>query len=205
MTPGRFGFFPSDPCEIVALRLNATGSALIYSAAIGGNTGSGASRANGVALDSAGNAYLTGETTAIDFPTASFDHTYNGGSTDAFVLKLGPAFNICLLYDPTRAHRSGSTIPIKLQLCDASGNLSSPNIVLIALNVQLVSSAAPGVVEDSGNANPDSNFRYDASLGGTGGYIFNLSTRGLATGTYNLNFKVVGSDPTIYTAPFQVR
>ena len=200
-----FGFYPTDPHDIVALKLNPTGSALIYSAAIGGNTGSGASRANGVALDSAGNAYLTGETTAIDFPTASFDHTYNGGPTDAFVLKLGPAFNICLLYDPTRAHRRGSTIPIKLQLCDMSGNLSSPNIVLTALNVQLVSSTAPGPGKDSGNANPDNNFRYDASLGGKGGYIFNLSTRGLATGTYNLNFKVVGADPTIYSAPFQVR
>ena len=77
--------------------------------------------------------------------------------------------------------------------------------MLTALNVQLVSSTAPGPVEDSGSANPDSNFRYDASLGGTGGYIFNLSTRGLATGTYNLNFKVVGADPTIYSAPFQVR
>ncbi len=206
LTPGRFGFIPTDPNDIVALKLNATGSALIYSAAIGGNTGSGASRANGVALDSFGNAYLTGQTSAIDFPTASFDHTYNGGPTDAFVLKLSAAaFNICLLYDPTKAHRRGSTIPIKLQLCDASGNLSSSNIALTALSVQLVSSAAPGPVEDSGNANPDNNFRYDASLGGTGGYIFNLSTRGLATGTYNLNFKVVGADPTIYTAPFQVR
>ena len=205
LTPGRFGSYPTDPNYIVALKLNMTGSSLIYSAAIGGNTGSGASRANGVALDSAGNAYLTGQTSATDFPTASFDHTYNGGPTDAFVLKLGSAFNICLLYDPTRAHRSGSTIPIKLQLCDASGNLSSPNIVLTALNVQLVSSTAPGPVEDSGSANPDSNFRYDASLGGTGGYIFNLSTRGLATGTYNLSFKVVGADPTIYSAPFQVR
>ena len=205
LTPGRFGSYPTDPDDTVALKLNMTGSALIYSAAIGGNTGSGASRANGVAMDSAGNAYLTGETSAIDFPTASFDHTYNGGPTDAFVLKLGPAFNICLLYDPTRAHRSGSTIPIKLQLCDTGGNLSSSNIALTALSVQLVSSTASGSVEDSGSANPDSNFRYDASLGGTGGYIFNLSTRGLATGTYNLNFKVVGGDPTIYTAPFQVR
>ena len=188
------------PADVVALKLNLTGSALIYSAAIGGNTGSGASRANGVALDSAGNAYLTGETSAMDFPTASFDHSYNGGPTDAFVLKLGPTFNICLLYD-----RSGSTIPIKLQLCDPGGNLSASNIALAALSVQRVSSTAPGSVEDSGSANPDSNFRYDASLGGTGGYIFNLSTRGLATGTYNLSFKVVGADPTVYTAPFQVR
>jgi hypothetical protein len=199
------GGYPTDPYNIFAMKLNPTLSTLIYSRVIGGNTGTGISRANGVALDSAGDAYLTGETTAIDFPTASFDHTYNGGPTDAFVLKLGPAFNICLLYDPTKAHRRGSTIPIKLQLCDASGNLSSSSIVLTALSVQLVSSTAPGSVEDSGSANPDDNFRYEASLGGTGGYIFNLSTRGLATGTYNLNFKVVGSDPTIYSAPLQVK
>ena len=54
---------------------------------------------------------------------------------------------------------------------------------------------------DSGNANPDSNFRYDTTLGG---YIFNLSTSGLGTGTYTLSF-TAGSDPTTHAVQFQVR
>lgn len=61
-----------------------------------------------------------------------------------------------------------------------------------------------GVVQDSGNANPDNDFRFDSSLGGTGGYIFNLSTVGLTTGTYKINFNVSG-DPSLYSAPFQVK
>ena len=47
-------------------------------------------------------------------------------------------------------------------------------------------------------------FRYDSTLGNTGGYVFNLKTTGLATGTYKLNF-TVGSAPTDYSVQFQVK
>jgi hypothetical protein len=67
-----------------------------------------------------------------------------------------------------------------------------------------VSTNAPGALEDSGNANPDGNFRYDATLGGTGGYIYNFSTRGLTTGTYAIEF-TAESDPHVYRAQSQVR
>jgi hypothetical protein len=61
-------------------------------------------------------------------------------------------------------------------------------------------------VDDAGNANPDSNFRFDGGLGPNGGYIFNLKTTGLATGTYVLTFTVAG-DPTTHNTElvFQVR
>jgi hypothetical protein len=63
---------------------------------------------------------------------------------------------------------------------------------------------AYGPVEDAGRANPDYNFRYDPLLGGTGGYIFNLSTSGLGTGTYVLGFRA-GGDPTVYTVQLKVK
>ena len=109
-------------------------------------------------------------------------------------------FNICTLYDQEKTHKSGSTVPIKLQLCDAIGrNLSSPAIVVTAIGIRKISDGAYGPVDDSGSANPDYNFRYDSTLGGMGGgYIFNLSVKGLGTGSYLLGFKA-GSDPTIYT------
>ncbi len=44
----------------------------------------------------------------------------------------------------------------------------------------LTSTNAPGVLEDAGASNPDSSFRYDASLGG---YVFNLQTTGFQVGT----------------------
>lgn len=38
----------------------------------------------------------------------------------------------------------------------------------------------------------------------TSGYIFNLQTKVLATGTYQLGFNV-GSNPTVYNVQFQIR
>lgn len=118
----------------------------------------------------------------------------------AFKPTSGPLYRLCLLYDPFKIAKSGSTIPIKLQLCDSSGNnLSSSSIVLHAVSITKVSDGTSGTVEDSGNANPDGDFRYDG-----GGYIFNLSTKGLAGGTYALNF-TAGSDPSVYQVQFQVK
>ena len=60
---------------------------LVYSSYLGG---SGGDVGLGLAVDSAGSAYLTGYTTSADFPTTAgaFDTTYNGGDDDAFVTKL---------------------------------------------------------------------------------------------------------------------
>ena len=116
-----------------------------------------------------------------------------------------PSHQVCLLYDPLVAKKTGTTYPIRLQLCDANGqNLSSPSIVLHAVSVTQSSTNAPGPLDDTGNANPDFDFRYDATLGGNGGYIFNLSLRGFSTGTYNLNFRA-GTDPALHSARFAVK
>ena len=71
--------------------LNTTGSALIYSTYLGG---SGAfaqgDQGNGIAVDSAGNAYIVGQTNSTDFPTANaYQSSYGGGNFDAFVAKIG--------------------------------------------------------------------------------------------------------------------
>ena len=62
------GAYPTDPENIVAMKLNPTLSGFVYSTVIGGNTGSGISNALAVALGPGGVAYLTGETSAPDFP-----------------------------------------------------------------------------------------------------------------------------------------
>ena len=74
-------------------KLNPTGSALVYSTYLGG---SGNDDGYGIAVDSAGNAYVTGATGSTDFPTTpgAFQTTCNGGNYcakyDAFVSKLNP-------------------------------------------------------------------------------------------------------------------
>jgi hypothetical protein len=59
---------------------------LSYSTYLGG---SGEDLGNGIAVDSSGNAYVTGRTTSTNFPTANALYAANGG--DAFVAKLNAA------------------------------------------------------------------------------------------------------------------
>ena len=68
-------------------RVNAGGSALTYSTYLGGSSGS--EQAHAIALDGAGNAYVTGETSSTNFPTARpYQSTFGGAGTDAFVAKV---------------------------------------------------------------------------------------------------------------------
>mgnify|MGYP003344611243 CR=1 FL=1 len=86
----------------------------------------------------------------------------------------------------------------------AGADVSSPTVVVTATSIYRVSDQAPGPLEGSGGANPDLNFRFDPALGPTGGYIFNLSLRGFASGTYAMTF-VAGADPTVHEVQFQVK
>jgi len=135
-------------------------------------------------------------------------HAFTVNATDKVGHATGVAhpyvvgYAICPLYDPTVTKKAGSTVPFKVRVCDiAGGNLSSAQITLHATGVTRTSSNTPATLEDSGNANPDFDFRYDAALGG---YIFNLSTRGFAAGSYVLTYSISG-DPTSHAAAFAVR
>ncbi len=70
-------------------KLNAAGSALMYSTYIGG---SGSDQAGSVAVDASGNAYVQGITASTNFPTsAPIQASLGGGSYDAFVTKVNAA------------------------------------------------------------------------------------------------------------------
>src|SRR5262249_13320298 len=62
-----------------------SGSALVYSTYLGGNVFDGG---YAIALDGAGNAYVTGYTNSLDFPTSGAFQPNRGGGLDAFVTKL---------------------------------------------------------------------------------------------------------------------
>ncbi len=60
----------------------------VYSSFLGGNS-SGNEFGRGIAVDSSGNAYIVGTTSAQDFPVRNaFQGNYGGGSSDAFVAKI---------------------------------------------------------------------------------------------------------------------
>jgi hypothetical protein len=74
-------------------KVNAAGTALVYSTYLGG---SGSDGAIGIAVDQAGNAYVTGSTTTpgSSFPGTAgslIQSTYGGGANDAFVTKINAA------------------------------------------------------------------------------------------------------------------
>ena len=75
-----------DQYDAFVTKLNATGSGLVYSTFLGGFD---LDDAIGIAVDAAGNAYVTGETWSLNFPTTpgAFDTTRNG-AFDAFLTKL---------------------------------------------------------------------------------------------------------------------
>jgi hypothetical protein len=76
--------FAGTTCAFVS-KLNATGSALIYSTYLGGNS---ENIGQGIAVDSTGSAYVTGFTSSTNFPTASPLQSSLAGNVNAFVSKL---------------------------------------------------------------------------------------------------------------------
>ena len=89
-TPGAFQTaFGGGTSNAFVAKLNATGSALVYSTYLGGSLDDDA---NDIAVNSGGNAYVTGETQSPDFPkTNPVQPAFGGGGSDAFVTKLNAA------------------------------------------------------------------------------------------------------------------
>ena len=99
-------------------KLNASGNALVYSTYLGG-TNNEYLYPSLMAVDSSGNAYVTGSTRSADFPTLNaYDSTYNG-SNDVFITKLNASGNALVYstYLGGSSHEFGTGIAV-----DPSGN-----------------------------------------------------------------------------------
>jgi len=100
-------------------KLNPTGTALVYSTYLGGTDNFG-SRSNGIAVDSNGNAFITGNSSSTDFPTTpgAFQRA-KAGADDAFVTKLN-ASGAALVYS-TLLGGTGSDLANGIAI-DSSGH-----------------------------------------------------------------------------------
>ena len=114
--------------DAFVVKLNAAGTALIYSTVFGG---SGSESARGVTVDAHGNAYATGFTSSIDFPTVHpIQAAYGGGPHDAFVAKLnaaGSAF-VYSTYLGGTLDETGYGIAVKHGSAYVTGVTNSANI-----------------------------------------------------------------------------
>jgi hypothetical protein len=82
------GGFAAGDAFMTKLNTNLSGTAsLLYSTCLGGNTADDVGQ--DIAVDSSGNAYVTGYTHSTNFPILHPYQTFQGGD-DAFVVKLNP-------------------------------------------------------------------------------------------------------------------
>jgi len=117
-TPGAFQTSPPGAQNAFVTKLNAVGSAPVYSTYLGGVGPSGGG--SGIAVDASGNAYVIGHAETSDFPTTpgAFQTTY-GGERDAFVSKLD-AVGSALIYS---TYLGGSNLDFGSGIAvDASGS-----------------------------------------------------------------------------------
>lgn len=115
-----FGNKAAGARDAFITKINASGNTLIYSLYLGGaNHDIG----NGIAVDNSGNAYITGSTNSIDFPTASaLLRSYAGGYHDAFITKIHASGNK-LLYS---TYLGGNNDDVGYNIAvDTSGNAYS--------------------------------------------------------------------------------
>ena len=88
-TSGAAQTAPGGTSDVFVTKSNAAGSALSYSTYLGR---SDSESGTAIAVNAAGNAFITGSTGSADFPTTNgAAQTTSGGASDAFMAKLNPA------------------------------------------------------------------------------------------------------------------
>jgi|GEM_PF-2306297 len=113
------------------LKLNATGSALLYSSLFGG---SGYETGYGVALDSQGRTYVAGTTVSVDFPsTAGAAQRDYQGAAEAFVLRTTTLNQTPAPGIPSPAAGSGSSRTFTFTFSDPNG-WQDLNVVNVLIN-----------------------------------------------------------------------
>jgi uncharacterized repeat protein (TIGR01451 family) len=118
--------------DAVVVKLNASGSALLYSVYIGGSADEWGF---GIAVDSLGQAYVTGRTTSTNFPVVGgFQTTLGDPSGDAFITKINAAGNAFLYstYLGGNGIDQGQGIaadPVHTGIAYVTGDTSSSNLL----------------------------------------------------------------------------
>lgn len=115
-TSGAFQVSNNGTTDAFLAKLDATGSSLVYSTYLGG---SGIDYGRAVAVDAAGDAFITGSTQSTDFPTMNPLQVGLDGGADAFLAEFDPT-GATLLYS-TYLGGSGADEALAIAL-DSSGN-----------------------------------------------------------------------------------
>jgi hypothetical protein len=162
---------------VFVTKLNASGTGLAYSTYLGGSGIDQESIAEGIAVDGAGNAYVTGVTSADNFPTtagvvqpnAGYPLCYYEACTDAFVTKLNTSGSALVystyLVGETQDYANGIAIDSAGNAYIAGGTSSRYFPLQNAFQPKKGSHEDAFVVKLNANA---SRFLYSSYLGGAG-------------------------------------
>lgn len=185
-TPGAFQTTLGSPdaSNAFVTKLNASGTALLYSTYLGGggDPGSGTGDSgSGVAVDGAGDAYVTGSTHSTNFPiTPGAFQTAFGGRGNAFVTKL---------------NASGSTLLYSTYLGGSGFYVEGDQIGDVASGIAVDASGNAYVTGVTGSADfPTTPGTFQARLGGPVGVSNAFVTKLNAGGTALLYSTYLGGD-----------
>ena len=179
-------------------KINAAGNGLAYSTYLGGSDSTG----NGIAVDSAGAAYVTGAANSANFPTAAPLQGVSGGAGDTFVSKLAPDGS-ALTYSTYLGGSGGDTgYGIAVDSSgDAivAGQTNSPNFPTTNAAQNALGGADDAFVAALGPAG--NGFVYSTYLGGSGSDIARAVAVDAGGNTYVTGQTTSTNFPTV--APFQ--
>jgi Beta-propeller repeat len=150
---------------VTKLDTNASGTAsLLYSTYLGGS--SFYDIGTSIAVDSAGNAYVTGYTDSTDFPTHNQYQTDQGG-TDAFVTKLTEIVNNYSTYLGGTSGEATHDIAVdSAGIAYVTGYTDSPNFPTLVGSQTYQGGADAFVAKIDTNASGAASLLYSAYLGG---------------------------------------
>jgi hypothetical protein len=121
--------------DVFVTKLNATGSALVYSTYLGGGPNGSSPNSSGganIAVDASGDAYVTGWTSSTSFPTKNpVQTTSDGAGFDSFVTELNPSGS-GLLFSTYLANSSSNDYDGYGIALDSAGNAYVGGVVASA-------------------------------------------------------------------------
>jgi Big-like domain-containing protein/beta-propeller repeat-containing protein len=105
--------------DVFVSKLNAAGSALLFSTYLGGSLTDNGFR---IAVDSSGNAYVTGNTSSTDFPTMNPLQSHPNGLSDGFVAKISVATTTTTLTSSPNPSTKGQEVTFTAVVTASNGS-----------------------------------------------------------------------------------